>query len=691
MMSDQPEEPSQDDLYVATDGDDDWSGRVPEPTSDGDGPFATIERARQEIRRLTQAGGRVPDTVWIRGGRYERTEPVVLDATDAAPVDYRAFPGERPVLSGGRPIEGWVETTVNGRRAWRATVPEVADGDWSFRQLFVDSERRHRARLPNAAADLPGNDEEDFFWIADIPGVEPGAEPDYSDPDPNYTFVAGEGDLDGCDLKDAEIVALHWWFEERMPVADFDPKSRTVDLARRKTYSYPLVDGKRERYARYYVENVPEGLTSPGEWHLDDADGTLTYLPKEGEKLDDVDVIAPIADQLLRIEGEPGTNDTVDFVGFEGVTFRHTMWDYPEPSKSGSAQSGSRLDAAVSVRGARNVSVENCTIECVGEYAVELGAGCQGIRLVGNELAALGGGGVQVDGAGVDAEASRQTRAVRITDNHIHDAGQVFHQSAGILARRTAETTIAFNHINNLYYTGISCGWSWGYGPQLARDNRIERNWIHDVGRGLLSDMGGIYTLGEQPGTVLRANRIHDITPWNYGGWGVYLDEGSSHLVVDDNLIYDTASSSIRLHYGRENAVRNNVLVFGDAGGIGLGKGVGDGDRDGDGGGYTPLTVERNVIVVDGAPVFASRHVPVTDLDRVISDCNCLYDVEGPVFGADGDLSAEAWRDLDHDHHSVVADPDFADVHSRDFTLSENSQARDVGFEPVDWADVGPR
>src|SRR5262249_23791717 len=146
-----------------------------------------------------------------------------------------------------------------------------------------------------------------------------------------------------------------------------------------------------------------------------------------------------------------------------------------------------------------------------------------------------------------------------VTDCHVHGGGRVFHQAVGLWVGQSSGNRLAHNHVHDLYYTGISCGWTWGYGRTLGRGNVIEANHGHDLGRGWQSDLGGVYTLGVQPGTVVRGNVFHDIAGHRYGGWGIYFDEGTTQVVAEDNLVYRTTHGGFHQHFGRENVVRNNV------------------------------------------------------------------------------------------------------------------------------------
>ena len=349
------------------------------------------------------------------------------------------------------------------------------------------------------------------------------------------------------------------------------------------------------------------------------------------------------------------------------------------------------------MEGARYCAVEDCTIEHVGWYGIELVCGCLGNRIVGNTLTDIGAGGIKLEGSGVPqtvAPARRRTGNNQITDNHIVAGGRVFPSAVGILCTDSFGNDISHNHIHDMYYSGISCGWVWGYLDHGAKDNRIEKNHIHDIGQGMLCDLGGIYTLGVQPGTVIRGNLVHDVEHSNpgHGGRGIYLDQGSSHIVVEDNIVYNMSSSPLYLNYGRENVVRNNIFAFGREGQAGLSS-------------VTPpelrnaFTFERNIVLTDTGPVFYGRNRWTVETPVITSDLNVFWNVSGnaPVSGNTRHFdpppayTMEKWQALGYDHHSIVADPRCRDLGTYDFTLEEDSPAWPLGFKPIDMSDVGPR
>jgi hypothetical protein len=328
----------------------------------------------------------------------------------------------------------------------------------------------------------------------------------------------------------------------------------------------------------------------------------------------------------------------------------------------------------------------------MGLYAVELGEGCSSNRIVGNEMSDLGAGGVKMDGAAANGPESKRTSNNRVSDNHIHAGGRVFASACGIISMNSAGNTIAHNEIDDFFYTGISCGLVWGYGESISHDNLIEKNHIHNLGQHVLSDMGGIYTLGIQSGTIIRGNLIHDVSACTYGASGIYPDEGSSHLVVENNIVYDVGDQTFSQHYGRENIVRNNIFAFGGAGLAALGKNA---DRN-------SFTLERNILITDGQAVYRGGYASSLEDKPFRSDVNLIWDVSGGTPAMAGrsfsgprwvarTFTWDQWHELEQDLHSVIADPKCKDLAHRDFTLAADSPALALGFHPIDMSDVGPR
>jgi len=563
--------------HVATTGDDSNSGG-------GDTPFATIERALDELARRRAASDQRDASIVVHEGTYPIARPLKIEPRHSSPsgsLTIRAADGGRPVISGGRVLTGW-NRRADGTLSRR--IDEVAAGRWTFRELFVNAQRRPRARHPNAG----------YLRVEE------------SAPDRRTGFQFAGGDIPPAVTDAAELVFLHDWSISRVGI-------RAIDHGRRKlTAGDPIgVAGDFfsvdffEPHPRYFLENHPALLDAPGEWHLDERIGVLLYRPLPDETAESLQAVAPRLAALAIVRGSDKT--PVRNVHFRGITFAHASWPLPprgyaglqatvyenrdretgdaalgEAAKSYPPGSPERdvgramamIPAAVNFELAEDCSVVDCHITHIGMSGVAFGSRTRRCRLEGcliDDIAAngvnLGENSTRLFGGRTWWQAAPDQAASEhvVTNNRIQHGGKQFFGAVGIWVGIARNVRVAHNEICDQPYTGISLGWMWNAEPTPMAGNVIESNHIHHVMQAL-SDGGGIYTLGRQPGSSLVGNHIHDV-PVNLGraeSNGMFLDEGTDQFTIAGNLIYRTARSPLRYNMAGASTVRDNVLIIPD-------------------------------------------------------------------------------------------------------------------------------
>ena len=652
-------------IYVSPEGNDAWSGRLADPNGDGTGgPLASVEKARDVIRGIRTADGKLPGpvTVLLRDGVYLQAEPIVFAPTDSGtkecPVAYQAYPGETPIISGGKVIRNWVADDGEQSRArcsgklWRARVPVAEAGrPWRFNQLFVNGERRTRARVPN----------EGSFLRTDGPVSKNNSR----------GFYFHEGDLkEWKNLREVIVVAYHSWETSIHHVRKVDTEACVVELHE----PAPWGMGRWERQQRYYVENVFEELDEPGEWYLDRVSGAVYYYPLPGETMADVEVVAPVlTSTLVCFDGEASEGKVVEHLHFAGISFLHSNSDLRRLRNPG--QGEIYQPGLIMATGLRHSSFTDCTIAHTGAHATWLAAGCEDNRIERCHLHDLGGGGVYIGGGWGRHEAAPAQRNV-VDNSFIHDGSYMFHGAHGVWIGRSSYNKITHNEISNFDYSGISCGWSWGFQPSSAHHNNLDYNHIHHLGNGDgLGDMGGIYTLGVSPGTTERYNHIHHV--YNYAhvshGSGVYPDEGSSEILIENNVVYRVRTCPLFQHYGKDNIVRNNIFAFG-------GKGQLQRCREDKPCHYI---AEGNIVYADIEQMLGG----VWKSGDWKVGRNVYWSTAGaPKFTT---MDFAEWKVFGKDVDSIVADPLFVDPANDDFRLQEGSPALKLGFKPIDLSKTG--
>ena len=641
-------------LSVSPAGRDDATGR--QPIANGvDGPFATVTAAVREARRLRQA--RPADTVEIvvAAGRYELAEPLTLTPDDSG-LTIRAAANGQPILCGGRRITGWHRDST-GPDLWTVDLPEVRGGTWYFQQLFVDGLRLQRARTPNAG----------FFNAAGRLG---------EDSPISLPFKAGDIQPQWAGQPDARVIMLMKWTDLHLPIAAVDPAKHVAMLT-----GPPPASWLDETDARYWIENVPDALDQPGEWYLDRRSGRLSLIAPPGVDPNDALVSAPRLQELVHIAGDP-KGQAVAGLRLVGLTFAESDYEM-------SAEGLTSPQAAVPVRGAFRVThatggrVENCTFENIGGYAIDLGRGAQDWQIVGNTVRNIGGGGVRLGEPNDTQPTPRDAcHSHRVTDNTLTALGRVFAPACGVIVFQSGQNRIAHNHISDLYYTGVSVGWTWGYRESPCRENIIEFNIIENVGQGRLSDMGGVYTLGPQPGTVVRNNLLRNVQSYRYGGWGLYTDEGSTGILIENNVATRCKVAGFHQHYGRDNVVRNNLLAWNGEHSVMR-------SREEP---HRSFTFTRNVIVANSGTLLGSAWGGTPE--NFLCNHNVWFDTRS---GSDvsqyrfaGGTWAQ-WQARGQGVASIIADPLLIDPEKPELGLKPESPAFALGYKQIDMSNVGPR
>lgn len=640
-------------LHVDPAGRDEWTGANPSPAApDGTGPLQNVARAVERARARREQG---PVTIRLAEGRYPLAETLRLGPDDSG-LTIEGVPRGGSVLSGGRRLTGWSRDATDPRR-WSVTLPEVAAGRWYFRQLFLDGRRLQRARHPDTG----------YFQAAGPLGQ--------GSP---IVLPFRPGDLTPGDTRrGVELLMLQKWTDLHLPIRAVDTQAHTAVLP-----GGPRPAWMDEPDARYWIENSAAALNLPGEWRVDPETGRVELIaPDETFHPDRAMVVAPRLETLVRWEGRPEADGRV-----RGVTLRRLRFaeaDYPLPADGLiSPQAAVDIHGTLRADFAVDGRLEECTVENAGGYGLDLGRGCQRWAVVGNIFQDLGAGGVRVGEPSGTDDPLASTHTTAITDNQLLRLGRIFPPAVGILVFRSGTNRIAHNDLRDLYYTGISVGWNWGYQDNPCRANVIEFNRVEKIGQGMLSDMGGIYTLGPQPGTIIRHNLFRDIESYRYGGWGLYTDEGSTGILLENNVAYRCRDAGFHQHYGRDNVVRRNVLAFNRNHAVMR-------TRTED---HRSFWFTNNVVVADSGDLLGSNWQG--DTNQFWSDGNLWFDTRHGTNRAAYRMGRGSWADWQArglDPNSQVADPQFVDPRRPELGFRRGSPAAALGFNPRLLERVGPR
>lgn len=646
-------------IYVSMTGNDNNPGTKERPVAS---LSTAISRAR-EYRKTSVVSA--PLEIIIEAGEYFMIQPLELNENDSGtencPLVIRAESGSKVVLRGGIEVTGFER--INNM-LWRAFIPQVAWYDSYFEQLYVNGKRAVRARSPNTG----------FYKVRSVTEtvLEKGSgrapELAVQKIELDSTGYGCLKNFTGQDLEDALIVFYHNWDNTRKRIAGFSSDSSFVFITGEGMKPWNPINNK----SRYLIENYRGALDAPGEWFLD-RNGYLYYIPWEGQTIENTTFHIPVIKEFLSIHGNCSTGKMVANIRFENLAFEVAGYRTP-PNGNEPAQAAAPAGAVITLDFAENIGFRNCEVSHTGTYAMWFRRAVSNCTVSQCFLHDLGAGGIKIGETIIRPEASEITNNITIDNNIITDAGHIFPCAVGIIIFNARDNRLTHNEISNLRYSGISVGWVWGYAQSPSKRNLIAYNHIHHLGWGELCDMGGVYTLGASEGTVVANNVIHHVYSFDYGGWGLYTDEGSYGITMENNLVYRCKNSGFHQHYGRENIIRNNIFAFNIRAQL-------QATRIEE---HTSLSFLNNIVFFDKGTLFSSNWHKF----NLISDYNCYWDRRSPEIRF-GEGSFSEWKKSGRDIHSIIADPMFVNPDKYDFRFKSLSVVKKIKFKPFDYSEAG--
>ncbi len=652
------------DLVVSPDGDDGNSGTL-------SSPLKTPEGAKEKLKALKNTDcGTI--TVWFREGTYTIENELVFNEDDCGNVIYRSYPDEDVNFSGAVAISDWSDGELN---TLNALVADIDTEDLYFRSLFNGEERLEISKWPKKSSftvekslmedAFDENSDSGFFAL-------------------HAAFYARKNQIKNFqNPEDVNVRIMHKWCDDILPLHSVNTATGRIEL--KKPAAMTIAEGDN-----FVYENVKEAVSRAGEWYLDRSEGKLYYIPFENETKDNLTLYAPVTEKLISIDGASD-------IQFSGISFINTDWDFVSGSvwnldldtthplyknieyKPTHPQAAYETPAVIDIKNASGIDFINCKFRNVSNTAIIFGTATTDCNVTSCLFEHIGGNAIFINGSRV---IPATTNNIDITDCHIKYYGRIYNNAIGVLLIDATDCNITNNEIHDGWYTAVSVGWVWGYTENPTNNIKVQNNLIYNIGNGWLSDMGGIYTLGIQPDTVLSGNVIYNVGCYDgstgYGGWGIYLDEGSSEITVEKNLVYDCSSQGFHQHYGKDNLVKNNIFALNKDGQFII-------TRNEE---HNSLYLYNNIFVSDDTVIYKNT----TATDWFIDGNNTYWDYTNgkKVFSGNstdlGDrVSVSAMKGKGYYNDGVFADPLFKDVENRDFTISTSSPALDTGFEYWDF------
>lgn len=641
----------------------------------GETPYTVVSDSEELIEAINNAENN--SVIYLKGGRYSFTEGFSFENIKKN-ITLSSADGETAIFTTAYNVNGWQKCTVNGIDALCVS----ANGK-TVTSLFSDGNKLQRARLPETG----------FYYLEKSDTSDTKGEGDSLG---TNGFYAHEIDFTPESPEDITVGIVHWWVNELSPMVSYDLSTGLI-----KTEKYTGLVVKEGD--RYYLENVKESLDKAGEWCFDSSEDKIYYIPQNGETAENLCLYASSEAEMLKINNCSG-------ITFKNIEFAETAFTYGDEKHlntdihtadrtwaNSSFQSATDAPGAVTVTYSDNINFVNCEFRNIGCTAIKYFNGSKQCKTENCLFDSVGASALFIGGRFYfhDTDSNNPedyAEDITVTNCEIKNYGQIFFGASGITLTYCDTAEISHNEIHDGYYTGISAGYTWLFFDNPTQNISIKDNLIYDIGHHMISDLGGIYLLGVQQGTVVSGNVIHDVTCYDgesgYAGTGIYLDSGCQFITIENNLVFNVDTSAYNTTLSKDNIIRNNIFAFSGQSCVALGMSE-------YGGVFTDLhsAYNNNILLTDNnvsAIEYLSCEEHFCGNNNIIWDNTSgknLYFAEG--HGENGKILRRTAELRGYLGSAVYEDPGFVNASEYDFTFTEDSYAVSHGFTPIDYDNAG--
>ena len=681
--------PAEVDLYVSPSGVDTNSGSI-------DAPLKTLSAAQTKVRTLPKTA---PINVLLRGGTYNLSNPLELTSQDSGaaqdPITYSSYPGEQAIISGGATLSGtWVQCSTSTcpgyagaadiTKIWKLNIPSAQNDAWPIMSLYASNARQTMARSPN----FDGTANSYYKYSCAPSGTGSATQ---------FTFSPGELKTSWAGLNDSSAIIFSPddYFSDLAYLKNVDSVNNLATIyggASDVTHGYNC----KTENGRYYAENIFDGLDQAKEWYLNRASGDLYYMSDAGVNPNSLTFTASKTNQLL-------SANNLSYVNFKNLTFNYTDWNLNLNGAYGAGDTAGQMPGstpALSFNESNHIQISGNTISHLAGQGLSI-INSSDFLVSKNEISDTGQDGIRLGvnhtlaGFNVGQENGYniiENNKISHTSNFFYWGGaiEMVNSSDGTTTYESKNNIIRHNEVSDSPSAGINFGGS---------GNVVEYNKIHNVMTDA-NDYGAIYAASTSVGARVSHNLVYDILSKtqtsNFGIVGIYLDAGNNFL-VEGNVV-DNASHTVEFHGICGNNITNNVFA-------------GSYDTpmywpEGDGVACANNTLTKNIIYNPASSLAWTFHIYNYKGQIGLSDYNLYSDDGSPnnaearicntSIGDDGDtndcglkndsmesFSVSGWKNKGYDANSKLADPQFANYSSKNYTINNASILSQLGIQQV--------